>query len=151
MGLLVRRIRPSDLVGLLALYDDLAEGNAARAPAEEATSREVLEAILADPYRQLAVAVRDGQLVGTADLLVVPNLTHHGKPWAVIENVVVASRLRRTGVGRELVQHLIELARAAGCYKVQLLSGKQRVAAHNFYESVGFQPVAEGFKIYFDR
>ncbi len=46
--------------------------------------------------------------------------------------------------------HLIDLARAAGCCKVQLLSGKHRAEAHEFYRSLGLEPVAEGFKIYFD-
>lgn len=101
--------------------------------------------------RQLVVAVLDGHLVGTADLLVLPNLTHHGKPWALVENVIVTGAARRTGVGRELVEHLIELARAAGCYKVQLLSDKQRVEAHDFYRSLGLDAVAEGFRIYFDQ
>jgi GNAT superfamily N-acetyltransferase len=111
----------------------------------------LLAEILADRARQLAVAVVDGRLVGTADLLVVRNLTHHGQPWAIVENVVVARAVRRTGVGRQLIGHLIELARAAGCYKLQLHSGKQRAEAHEFYRDLGLATVAEGFKIYFDE
>jgi GNAT superfamily N-acetyltransferase len=83
--------------------------------------------------------------------VVVPNLTHRGEPWAIVENVIVASAARRTGVGRALMARLIELARAAGCYKLQLLSGKHRAEAHAFYRSMGLDAVAEGFKIYFDE
>ena len=47
--------------------------------------------------------------------------------------------------------HLLEVARDAGCCKIQLLSGKPRAEAHAFYRSLGFEAVAEGFKLYFDR
>jgi GNAT superfamily N-acetyltransferase len=149
-SVLVRRARAADLDGLLSLYGELADVRVTAAPADRAASEPLLAAILSDERRQLVVAIVDGQLVGTADLLVVPNLTHHGKPWAVVENVIVARGVRRTGVGRELMSHLIEVARAAGCYKLQLHSGKQRVEAHEFYRGLGLDAVAEGFKIYFD-
>jgi hypothetical protein len=45
------------------------------------------------------------------------------------------------------MERLIGLARAAGCYKVQLPSGKRRVEAHEFYRSLDLDVVAEGFKI----
>jgi len=38
----------------------------------------------------------------------------------------------------------------AGCYKVQLLSRKHRHGAHAFYEALGFEASAEGFRRYFD-
>lgn len=149
-GVVVRRARPSDLDELLSLYGDLADVRTTAAPADRAASEPLLAGILGDRMRQLVVAIVDGHVAGTADLLIVPNLTHHGKPWAVVENVIVARGVRRTGVGRELMAHLIEAARAAGCYKLQLHSGKQRVEAHEFYRGLGLDAVAEGFKIYFD-
>jgi len=52
---------------------------------------------------------------------------------------------------RALFGEIERIARAAGCHKAGLLSGKQRTQAHNFYRSVGYEPVCEGFKLYFDR
>jgi GNAT superfamily N-acetyltransferase len=149
-SVLVRRARPADLEALLGLYEELAVGRAAAAPTDLVTSQRSFAELLADQSRHLVVAIVDGRVVGTADLLVVANLTHHGKPWAIVENVIVADAFRRSGVGRELMQHLIELARGAGCYKLQLISGKQRTGAHALYEGLGLEPVAEGFKIYFE-
>ena len=77
----------------------------------------------------------------------VTNLTHTGRPWAVVENVVVAHVHRRRGVGRALMQEAMAQARRVGCYKVQLTSGKHRAEAHAFYRSLGFEAVAEGFKV----
>lgn len=149
-NLVVRRAQHADLDGLLFLYDQLADGNTAAAPADRVRSMPVLDAALADPARHLMIAVADDEIVGTADLLLVPNLTHRGQPWAIVENVVVTRNLRRGGVGRALMRRLIDVARAAGCYKLQLHSGKHRAEAHEFYRSLGMDAIAEGFKIYFE-
>ncbi|MGD1057300.1 MAG: GNAT family N-acetyltransferase [Solirubrobacteraceae bacterium] len=135
----------------MSLYDELAGEKLTAVPGDLTISEPLLAEILADPRRTLIVAVRADQLVGTADILIVPNLTHRGEPWAIVENVVVAGTARRIGVGRALMEHLIELARSAGCYKLQLVSGKHRAEAHAFYRSMGLDAVAEGFKIYFDE
>lgn len=146
---IVREARRPDLDALLDLYLELAEGRAGAAPADEATSEAVFYAILKDPSRSLVVADVDGKLVGTIDLVIVPNLTHSAKPWAVVENVVVALESRRHGIATLLMRYVIDAAQAAGCYKVQLHSGKQRAAeAHEFYRRLGFAAVAEGFKLY---
>jgi GNAT superfamily N-acetyltransferase len=149
-SVLVRRALQADLGALLPLYQELADSRITAAPADRASSEPLLAEILADPRRQLAVATVEGQLVGTADLLVVRNLTHRGEPWAIVENVIVARAFRRMGVGRALMEHLIEHARVAGCCKLQLLSAKHRAEAHDFYRSFGLEAVAEGFKIYLD-
>lgn len=149
-SVVVRPASGSDLGALLSLYEELAS-SITGAPGDRDRSEPLLAEIIADPKRELAVAVADGQLVGTADLLVVANLTHRGEPWAIVENVIVTSTARRVGVGRALMEHLIQLARAAGCYKLQLVSGKHRAEAHEFYRGMGLDAVAEGFKIYFDE
>jgi GNAT superfamily N-acetyltransferase len=148
--IVIRDADTGDLDALLALYAALADGRTPPSPADAETSRPVLDAIMRDPRRHLMVAVVDGAVIGTADVLIVPNLTHHARPWAVVENVVVSPSARRAGAGRALMTEIIDLVRAAGCYKLQLHSGKQRTEAHRFYEALGFRPVAEGFKLYFD-
>jgi GNAT superfamily N-acetyltransferase len=146
---IVRKARRSDLHALLELYLELAEDRSGAAPANAATSEAVFDVILTDPSRTLMVADVDGKVVGTIDLVIVPNLTHSAKPWAVIENVVVALESRRRGIATHLMRYAIDVAQAAGCYKVQLHSGKQRAAeAHEFYRRLGFVAVAEGFKLY---
>ncbi len=149
-SVLVRQATLNDLDGLLALYQQLAGEQASAAPGGRATSAGVLAEILADARRELAVATVEDRVVGTVDLLTVPNLTHRGEPWAIVENVIVAADARRRGVGRALMEHAIESARATGCCKLQLLSGKHRREAHAFYRTLGLDAVAEGFKIYFD-
>jgi GNAT superfamily N-acetyltransferase len=145
---LVRPAGPADLAALLGLYDELAEDRPESLPADREDAGRLLAAISTREGRALLVAVVGGLTVGTADLLVSPNLTHGGRPWAIVENVVVAAGARRQGVGRALIEDVVRRCESAGCYKIQLLSRRHRHAAHSFYESVGFRVTAEGFRRY---
>lgn len=109
---------------------------------------DVLASIRTQAGRHLLVAMVEGAVVGTADCSIVANLTHRGRPWSVVENVVVDDRCRRQGVGRRLMEEVVERCRAQGCYKIQLLSQQHRSGAHAFYESMGFQATAVGFRRY---
>ncbi len=150
-SVVVRRASQSDLATLLSLYKELAGSSLTAAPGDCPSSEPLLAEILDDPRRELTVALLDDRLVATADLVIVPNLTHRGRPWAIVENVIVTADAQRMRVGRALLGHLVEVARTAGCCKLQLISGKHRLEAHKFYRSMGLVAVAEGFKVYFDE
>jgi ribosomal protein S18 acetylase RimI-like enzyme len=147
-GVLVREASATDLDALMGLYGQLT--GPPREPVREPPPdpHEAIAQIISDPARSLLVAELDGTVVGTVDLLIAPNLTHRAQPWALVENVVVAESARRLGVGRALMQHAMELAREAGCYKVNLISGNERTGAHDFYRSLGFEAIGQGFKTY---
>ncbi len=147
---LIRRAVATDLERLLGLYQELSDVPEESEPTTGAEARAALAAALADRSRHLVVATVNGDVVATADLLIVQNLTHGARPWGIVENVVVTNAQRGSGVGSAVLEHLLAIARQAGCYKVQLLSGKHRQRAHRFYRAIGFEPVAEGFKLYLD-
>jgi GNAT superfamily N-acetyltransferase len=86
-------------------------------------------------------AFNGDKLVGSCMLAVVPNLTRGGRPYAVIENVVVHSAYRRKGIGGMVLKHALDIAWKLGCYKVMLLTGRTDEAVYKFYESVGFNSV----------
>jgi GNAT superfamily N-acetyltransferase len=106
--------------------------------------------VAADPRQQLFVIEAGGSVVGTACLLIMPNLTHDGRPYAIVENVVVDETSRRGGYGAQLMRHIMEQARLAGCYKLALTSNEQRLDAHRFYERLGFRSTQRAFRIDFD-
>jgi GNAT superfamily N-acetyltransferase len=145
---LVRPATADDLSDLLRLYQQLGESRPSALPADSDKAKSLMEVIAALPGRQLLVAEVGPKVLGTADLLIVPNLTHGGAPWAVVENVVVEEGAQRRGVGRALMEDVVRRCTDASCYKVQLLSNKRRSQAHQFYRSVGFEAIAEGFRRY---
>jgi N-acetylglutamate synthase-like GNAT family acetyltransferase len=105
--------------------------------------------IEANPHQRILVAEREGQVVATMALMIVPNLSYRGRPWAHVENIVVDLASRRNGYGEALMRYAVEEARRAGCYKIVLTSNKRRTDAHSFYRKLGFAATHEGFRISF--
>jgi glucosamine-phosphate N-acetyltransferase len=81
------------------------------------------------------VATDGDQLLGSATLVIEPKFIHGCSPVGHIEDVVVAKEARGTGVGALLVDHLVEAALLAGCYKVLLDCSEKHVG---FYEKSHF-------------
>jgi GNAT superfamily N-acetyltransferase len=104
-------------------------------------------AILSAGGHHVLVAESEGRLLGSATVIIEPNLTYKGTPFALIENVVVTEAARGTGIGAEIINKAIEIAREAGCYRVSLTSNKRRTDAHAFYERLGFTASHEGFQL----
>jgi len=95
----------------------------------------------------VAVAVSDNKIVGSYTMYYCANLARSGKPFAVIENVIIATAHRRQGIGRTLMAHAQVAARDTGCYKVMLCTGANRPENLKFYESCGFIGNKVGFQV----
>jgi N-acetylglutamate synthase-like GNAT family acetyltransferase len=152
-GVTVRDATGDDLPVILALLDQLREGSSqADRPSEELGERHhvALTSISNSPDLWLLVAEVEGQVVGTCGLAFIPNISHGGRPWCVLENMVVDESQRGSGAGTALVEHALALARERDCYKLSLTSNHKRAAAHSFYESRGFTQTHKGFTIYLD-
>jgi GNAT superfamily N-acetyltransferase len=147
-------VRPAvvaDVPALLTLYQQLSGGLAPELPLTMAEAEARFAGIAADPDRTLLVATVEGAVAGTVDLLIVrPSLTHGGRPWAAVENVVVDDRYHRRGVGRALMDEAARRAREADCHRLQLLSSQRRTDAHAFYRAIGMDASPQGFRLFFD-
>lgn len=141
-------VRPAtelDIPRILELYETL---TGERHNLSRQETGPVFVEIASMPGHELLVAEENGLVVGTMVLLIVPNLSHEARPWAIVENMVVDSNYRLKGIGRLLMDYAINRAREAGCYKLQLLSNVKRKGAHRFYKALGFQTSAYGFRMY---
>jgi len=150
----IRDARAGDIPRLLELYLQLSESSQhpeddIRPLTEEHGA--ALKRMTADPNTRLFVLADGGRVVGTYAFYVLPNLSHAGRPFAIVENVVVDGTLRGTGLGRLLMEHADMLAREAGCYKIGLTSNNKRAPAHAFYESLGFDQSHKGFTMYLEE
>jgi GNAT superfamily N-acetyltransferase len=145
MSLVIRQADTADLPAVLALYAQL-DFNNGNVLSEQAAQHIFAEFARYPSYR-LFVATEGSVVVGSYALLVMHNLAHGGTPSAVVEDVVVASDQQGRGIGRQLMSHAKEQARAAACYKLALSSNRQRHAAHAFYESLGFDQHGLSFVI----
>ncbi len=143
----IRKAAERDLPRIIELYEALTEEKLDLSPE---VRKQVFGEILAMPRHELVVAEENAIVIGTLVLQIVPNLSHHARPWSQVENVVVDARYRRKGIGRLLMDYAVNRSRAAGCYKVQLASSKKRLEAHEFYRSIGFQDSSIGFRYYIE-
>jgi ribosomal protein S18 acetylase RimI-like enzyme len=143
----IREATEADLPRLIALMAQLRPDD----PQAEDPSRldqyaAVLARMTAQGQRLFAAEV-EGEVAGMLALALIENITHQGRPYAIIENVIVDEAVRGRGIGEALIKSAVEAAREAGCYKVSLTSNKRRTDAHRFYERLGFQQTHEAFRI----
>ena len=100
-------------------------------PAEDDHPADVLDEVLESGGR-LYVAVVVGEAVGVGGLKLLSDAVGE------IKRMFVRPTVRGLGVGRAIVQQLIDDARAMGCEMIYLESASFMHSAHALYSSVGF-------------
>lgn len=124
------------------LADLLAEMDDAPAERDPLSGAERMGEVLADmaahaDFRAYLV-FKDGRAIGSFSLMIFRSPAHGGSRQALLDAVVITRAQRGLGLGKIMITHALQLARAAGCYKMSLSSNLKRTDAHRFYESLGF-------------
>lgn len=143
----IRAAGVDDVPAIVAMLADDPLGHQRESPDDLAPYLEAFGRLAADPHQHQTVAVRDGRVVGTLQLTVIPGLSRRGATRSVIEAVRVHTDERGSGLGTPLIEWAIGESRRLGCSLVQLTSDVQRSDAHRFYERLGFKPSHVGFKL----
>jgi GNAT superfamily N-acetyltransferase len=115
-------------------------------PADEASYLAALAETQATSGNHLLVAEVDGEVVGMGQLVIFRHFQHRGGLCAEIESLHVHPDFRSQGIGKRLVNAVVDVAREAGCFRIQLTSDLRRSEAHRFYERLDFEPSHVGFK-----
>ncbi|MEV0286839.1 MULTISPECIES: GNAT family N-acetyltransferase [unclassified Kribbella] len=137
----VRRYADTDREAVLALAPRLAEGVAEwRAPdkVRQAVTRWVEDAVAraGAPGRFIYVAEARGQVAG---FVAGEERTHWtGQADVYLGELVVDVAFERKGVGRALVEAVVEHAARAGVDRITLETGAANTQARRFYASLGF-------------
>ncbi|WP_372344329.1 N-acetyltransferase family protein [Streptomyces sp. KL116D] len=143
-------IRPAaaeDVPAIVAMLADDPLGARRESPDDLAPYLAAHARLAADPNQHLVVAVREGRVVGTLQLTVIPGLSRMGSTRSVIEGVRVHADERGSGLGTRLIEWAVEESRRQDCQLVQLTSDATRTDAHRFYERLGFVASHVGFKL----
>ncbi len=133
--IIIKEALKSDLSQLLQLYEQL-HSNPRPEPTE--ALEQLWERILTDRNRHIIIAEAEGKIVSTCKLVVVPNLTHQQRPYALVENVITDEKFRNRGFASACLNYAREIAMAENCYKIMLLTGSKQEATHRFYEKAGY-------------
>ncbi len=148
-SVLIRQATDDDLEAVLALYAQPEIDNGDLLGIEEARSR--FQRFRTYPDYKLYVACLGREVVGTFTLLIVDNLAHRGAPSGLVEDVAVSVEHQGRGVGKRMMRFALDRCREAGCYKMALSSNVRRLAAHRFFESLGFIKHGYSFLMEIDR
>ncbi|GHF04438.1 GNAT family N-acetyltransferase [Streptomyces griseoluteus] len=145
--LAIRPAAPDDIPAIVAMLADDPLGAQRESPDDLTPYLAAFERLDTDPNQHLVVAVRDGRVIGTLQLTIIPGLSRRGATRSLIEAVRIHADERGSGLGGELIQWAVDTSRRLGCHLVQLTSDKTRTDAHRFYERLGFTASHEGFKL----
>lgn len=142
----IRAAVTEDVPAIVGMLADDPLGSQRESPDDLTPYLAALERLTADPNQHLVVAVREGRVVGTLQLTVIPGLSRRGATRSVIEAVRIHADERGSGLGTRLIEWAIAESRRQGCQLVQLTSDATRTDAHRFYERLGFTASHVGFK-----
>jgi GNAT superfamily N-acetyltransferase len=136
----IRAARPDDVPVILSLVRGLADYE--REPdAVHATEADFTAALFGpDPKAFCHVAEHEGEVVGFA-LWFLNFSTWTGKHGIYLEDLFVSPDARGTGLGKALLQTLIDIARERGYARVEWSVLDWNTPAHDFYRAMGAAPM----------
>ncbi|MEU1569791.1 GNAT family N-acetyltransferase [Streptomyces collinus] len=143
----IRAAISDDVPAIVAMLADDPLGAQRESPDDLGPYLAALERLSADPNQRVVVAVRQGRVVGTLQLTIIPGLSRRGATRSIIEGVRIHADERGSGLGTQLIEWAIDASREQGCQLVQLTSDRTRTDAHRFYERLGFTASHTGFKL----
>lgn len=132
---MVREANREDLTEILELYLHLHETSV---PEPSREREEMWRQIMEDGNHHLIVKTVDGKIVSSCVCVIVSNLTHRVRPYAIVENVVTHSDYRRRGYASECLDYARAVAEEKNCYKIMLLTGSKDPGVLDFYRRAGY-------------
>ena len=134
----IRKAQPTDAEALQELY---MHHLTAYPPAEHQDTgkwADLLRRFAENENYHILVLEADSVVVSSVTLVIIENLTHNMRPYAVIENVVTHAQFRGKHFATRLLGEASRIASERGCYKIMLMTGSKRDSTLRFYENAGF-------------
>lgn len=103
-----------------------------------------IKGYLSEPNKTILVANKDSKIVGFVSIMFLERL-NRSKLEMYIPDLVVTKKFRNMGIGKNLIDECIKLAKEKNCFRIRLESGNQRKKSHNFYLGLGFEQSALSF------
>jgi ribosomal protein S18 acetylase RimI-like enzyme len=107
-------------------------------PLDQAALRTVYDRALASDLQRYVCATNGERIIGFGSLTVKNNLWQEGY-LGHVDELVVDGEYRDRGIGTQLLEYIVDLAKQKGCRRIELDSAFHRQKAHEFYERHGFE------------
>jgi GNAT superfamily N-acetyltransferase len=131
----IREVKEEDLRDLLELYTELHDNPV---PVMDEKLSLLWSSILNTPDHHIIIGIEEGRIISSCVIMIIRNLTHQQRPYALIENVITAEKFRNKGYATELLQYAKAIAASENCYKIMLLTGSKKESTLSFYEKAGY-------------
>ena len=137
MKIKIREIIQDDLEDLLKLYEQLGPNPFVQV---DEHILDVWNKILQNKDYHIVVAKdeENSKIVSSCTCVIIPNLTHNQRPYAVVENVVTDQNFRGKGYATSCLDFAKEIAIKNNCYKLMLMTGSKKETTLNFYRNAGY-------------
>ena len=132
---MIREIEEKDLDGLFRLYTQLHNN---QIPEKNPEITALWKNILNDKNHHIIVGEENGEIISSCVCVIIPNLTHNQRPYALIENVITDRNHRKKGLASQCLDFACKIAKNENCYKIMLLTGSKEESTLNFYRCAGF-------------
>ena len=116
----IKLANTEDLEGILALQSQVY-----RVGKLHTNAKKILADLIDANYCDIVIAKENNKIIGSTFLFYMP-IPAHGKPYALLEGMVVDKKFRGQGIGSILVEKAINTARQKHCYKMIFTSGFDR-------------------------
>ncbi len=138
----IERLKSTDLPRLAELFQQFWGETSS-----QDSMRATFERISANPAYILLAARQAGHLAGFAMGVVCEDLYGDGRPFMVVEDLIVDKGQRRQGVGRALMAALEKAAIERHCGQIIFVTEANRTDSIRFYQSLGYDAgTHRGFK-----
>lgn len=93
----------------------------------------------------IIVMIYNNQIIASGTILYETKLIHNISLYAHIEDIIVDNQFRKQGIGKLLIEYLIQCCKNKNCYKILLDCQKELIP---FYEKNKFQENGVQMTIY---
>ncbi|MHC4219339.1 MAG: GNAT family N-acetyltransferase [Planctomycetota bacterium] len=133
----VRQANPDDAEVIAALLGELGY------PQAPAMVRQRLDELTKFPSARVLVATNGDEVIAVGTLNFIPLL--HDHKIARVSALAVIGPYRGKGVGQVMMGAFENIAREAGCPRLEVTSNIRRTGAHGFYERMGYEDTSKRF------
>lgn len=100
-------------------------------------SKEQFDAFISSLYQtDIIVMIYQNKIIASGTILYETKLIHNISIYAHIEDIIVDNQFRKQGIGKLLIEYLVQCCKNKNCYKILLDCQKELIP---FYEKNKFQ------------
>lgn len=143
-NVLVRQASDKDIPILLGLLYDLGRPKPQK-DSDVEIFRKLVSKYVKDLEKTILVAeFNDVKIIGMVSVMFLPRLNQSTLEMYIPE-LIVLKKYQNHGIGKQLINSCINLAKDKKCHRIRLESGNQRKDSHQFYKHLGFEQSAFSF------